>query len=336
MSQDEIVVANAPAIPGLTFRAFRGAVDYPGMAAVLNASSLADRIERADTAQDIADNYARRLTHCDPARDMIFAEVEGGMAGYSRGWWWEESSTGRIYEMVGFLVPAWRRKGLGRAMLRWMEDHLRRVAEGHPPAPPKLFQVSASQFQEGTARMLEREGYQAIRYFHDVIRPSLDDIPDEPLPEGLELRPASPDHCRAVWASVDEASQDEWGYARPTEEDYQAWLENKRFQPHLWQIAWDVATEQVAGHVLTFIDHEENRKFNRKRGYTEGIGVGRTWRRRGLARALIARSLLAQKAAGMSESALSADTENASGATRLYEACGFRAVRRDAIYRKPV
>ena len=192
------------------------------MAAVLNASSRADRIERADTAQDIADNYARRLTHCDPARDMIFAEVEGGMAGYSRGWWWEEGSTGRIYEMVGFLVPAWRRKGLGRAMLRWMEDHLRRVAEGHPPDPPKLFQVSVSQFQEGTARMLEGEGYQAIRYFHDMIRPSLDDIPDEPLPEGLELRPASPDHYRAVWASVDEASQDEWGYARPTEEDYQA------------------------------------------------------------------------------------------------------------------
>lgn len=336
MSQDEIVVANPPAIPGLRFRAFRGAADYPGMAAVLNASSLADRIERAETAQDVADNYARRLTHCDPARDMIFAEVEGEMVGYSRGWWWDEGSGGRIYEVVGFLIPAWRRKGAGRAMLRWMENHLRRLAETHPPGPPKFFQVSVSQFQEGAARMLEREGYRAIRYFHDMIRPSLDDIPDWPLPEGLELRPASPAHYRAVWASVDEASQDEWGYTRPTEEDYQAWLESKIFQPDLWQIAWDVATEQVAGHVLTFIQHDENQKFNRRRGYTEGIGVGRAWRRRGLARALIGRSLIAQKAAGMTESALSVDTEGSSGATRLYEACGFRVVRRDAIYRKPV
>ena len=87
--------------------------------------------------------------------------------------------------------------------------------------------------------------------------------------------------------------------------------------------------------MLTFIDRAQNEKFNRKRGYTEGIGVGRAWRRRGLARALIARSLQAQKAEGMSESALSADTENLDGATRLYESCGFRVVRRDTIYRKP-
>jgi ribosomal protein S18 acetylase RimI-like enzyme len=80
---------------------------------------------------------------------------------------------------------------------------------------------------------------------------------------------------------------------------------------------------------------EENEKFNRKRGHTEGIGVGRAWRRRGLARALIARSLQAQKAAGMSESALVADSDSISGVTRLYEICGFQVVRRNTVYRKP-
>lgn len=337
MSDDGIAVANAPDIPGLRFRRFRGESDYPGMAATLNASGKADQIERADTAQDIADNYTHRLTHCDPARDMIFAEIEGEMVGYSRGWWWDESATGRIFEMVGFLVPAWRRKGLGRAMLRWMENHLRDLAAEHPPERPTFFQVSVSQFQEGTAWMLEREGYRAIRYFYEMIRPALDDIPDVPLPEGLEVRPALPEHYRAIWASVDEASQDEWGYAPPNEEDYQAWLGDKTFfQPHLWRIAWDAATEQVAGHVLTFIHHDENERFNRRRGHTEGIGVGRRWRRRGLARALLTRSLRAQREEGMSESALSADSESASGATGLYESCGFRVVRRDAIYRRPV
>ena len=188
-----------------------------------------------------------------------------------------------------------------------------------------------SQYQEGTRILLERADYQPVRYFHEMVRPSLDDIPDLPLPDGLEMRPALPEHYRAIWASVDETSQDEWGY---TGEDYETWLNNmSQFQPHLWQIAWDSATQQVAGHVLTFIDHEQNEKFKRKRGYTEGIGVGRAWRRRGLARALIARSLQAQKAEGMTESALAADSENVS--TRLYESCGFRVVRRDTIYRKP-
>ena len=82
------------------------------------------------------------------------------------------------------------------------------------------------------------------------------------------------------------------------------------------------------------VDHEQNEQLNRKRGYTEGIGVDRTWRRRGLARALIALSLQAQKAAGMSESALAADSDSISGVTGLYESCGFQVVRRNAVYRK--
>jgi ribosomal protein S18 acetylase RimI-like enzyme len=36
----------------------------------------------------------------------------------------------------------------------------------------------------------------------------------------------------------------------------------------------------------------------------------------------------------MTEAALSVDTENTSGALRLYEACGFRPVSRTTTYRK--
>jgi ribosomal protein S18 acetylase RimI-like enzyme len=168
-----------------------------------------------------------------------------------------------------------------------------------------------------------------------MLRPTLEDIPDFPLPPGVEVRPAQPEHFRAIWTSIEEISVDEWGSQKLTENEYQAWQADKsHFQPELWQIAWDTANELVAGHVLTFIDHLENAKFQRKRGYTEDIGVVRAWRRKGLARALIARSLRAQKEAGMLESALGVDSENPSGATRLYEACGFQVARQDAIYRK--
>lgn len=58
------------------------------------------------------------------------------------------------------------------------------------------------------------------------------------------------------------------------------------------------------------------------------------WRRQGLARALIARSLHVLKAQGMTESTLGVDSENLSGATRLYEECGFQVVKQNTIYRK--
>jgi ribosomal protein S18 acetylase RimI-like enzyme len=38
----------------------------------------------------------------------------------------------------------------------------------------------------------------------------------------------------------------------------------------------------------------------------------------------------------MTEGALGVDTENRTGALRLYESCGFVAVTRDALYRKPL
>jgi mycothiol synthase len=328
-------VNNAPVISGLSFRHFQGESDYDQIACVLTNSEAVDHTGRKVDAADISNAY-QHLSNCDPYRDMIIAEMGGEMIGYARGWWLDESDTKRIYSHNGFLIPEWRRKGIGQAMLLWMEQRLAEIAAAHPPDLEKTFQVNVTQFQKGTALMLERSGYQPARYFYEMVRPSLADILESPLPVGLEFRTVLPEHYPAIWKSIDETSQDEWGYKKPTEEDYQEWLSSPHFQPNLWQVAWDVHTNIVVGHVLTFIDQDENKQFNRRRGYTEGIGIDQSWRRRGLARALISRSLRAQKAAGMAESALAADSDNTSGVTKLYESCGFQVVKRDTIYRKPL
>lgn len=335
MVDQRIIIKNAPVISKLNFRHFRGESDYSNIAEVLIASEGADQTKRNVTTEDIGNAY-QQLRNCDPYSDIIIVEVAGEMIGYSRGWWRDESPTGRFYEHNGFLVPKWRRKGIGQTMLLWMENRLHDIAATHPRKDAKFFQVGVSQFQESTAILLESACYKAIRYFYEMVRPNLNEIPELLLPDGLELRPVLPDHFCAIWKSVDETSQDEWGYKKPTEDDYQKWLTSPHFQPRLWQVAWDTACNQVVGHVLTFIDHDENKQSNRERGYTEGIGVDRAWRRRGLARALIAHSLQAQKNAGMAESALAADSESMSGVISLYESCGFQIVRRTAIYRKPL
>jgi mycothiol synthase len=336
LNNDLLTVDRPPAIPGLAFRRFRGPSDYPRMAAAIQASADADKIERADTAEDIAGAYAH-LSNSDPYQDMIFAEVNGEVIGYSRAFWWEETNGPRIYGFVGFLVPAWRRKGIGRVMLRWLEQRLREIAAGHPADRPMFFQGFTEEHEVGLAALLTAERYQPVRYFYRMVRPTLDDIPDFPLPAGIEVRPVLPEHYRAIWEADIEAFQDHWGFAPPTEEDYQAWLSNKTlFQPHLWQVAWDVSTDQIAGQVRTFIDAAQNEKYQRQRGWTEFISVRRPWRRRGLARALIARSLRVQKEQGMIESALGADSKNLSGATRVYEDCGFRVAQRNTAYRKPL
>lgn len=334
---DSIEISDAPAIPGLGFRHFRGPSDYPHMVAVIMASVEADQIEHVETVEKTANTY-EHLSNSDPYQDMIIAEIDGEVIGYSRGEWFEEADPrAYMYIFNGFLAPAWRRKGIGRVMLLWMESRLRQIAAGHPADQPKFFEAFVSQHEVGRAALLEKEGYRPIRYFFEMVRRSLEDIPDFPLPDGLEVRPVLPEHYRLIWDSANEAFQDHWGFAPPTEQHYQEWLGNTTiFQPDIWQIAWDQQTNQIAGQVRTFIDHAQNEKINRKRGYTEFISVRRPWRRRGLARALIVRSLQAQKEQGMTESALNVDSENLSGALHIYEDCGFRVVKQNTIYRKPL
>jgi GNAT superfamily N-acetyltransferase len=330
-----IRVAGAPAIPGLTFRGFRGEEDYPAMLAVIDGSKEADNIERTDTLEDMARVY-RHLTNCDPSQDMIFAEMNGNVLGYGRVWWVQTAEGQWLYQHFAFLLPEWRGKGIRRAMLRHNERRLREIAAGHPGDGTRLLESWAEDNETHWEALLTGAGYQAVRHGYDMVRPDLDDIPDLPLPEGLEVRPAQPDHHLTIWAAAREAFRDSWQYSEEWWNDgqFEEWQQAPTFQPHLWQVAWD--GDQVAGMVLNYIHHEQNDEYNRKRGYTETISVRRPWRRRGLARALIARSLRVLAGEGMAEAALGVDTQNENGALRLYESMGFRPVKRSSVYRKPL
>jgi mycothiol synthase len=336
---DTIAVSDAPVIPGLTFRGFRGEVDYPAMVAVIVSSKEADGVEWAISVEDTARSY-RHLVNCDPYRDMLFVEMNGEVIGYSRVWWRQELDGKRLYQQFAHLLPEWRGKGIRRAIVRHNECRLREIAADHPapldassPADgPRFFEAGTSDTEVHWEALLISEGYEPVRYGFEMVRPNLDDILNPPLPEGLEVRPVPPEHYRTVWKAEEEAFRDHWGASEWRDEWYEEWLESPTFNPDLWQVAWDGA--EVAGMVLNFINEKENEEYNRKRGYTEDICVRSPWRRRGLARALIARSLELLKDRGMTEAALGVDTQNPNGALQLYESMGYRRVKRYTTYRK--
>src|SRR5262249_958325 len=157
-------------------------------------------------------------------------------------------------------------------------------------------------------------GYAAVRYEFRMETPDLDHIPDAPLPSGFEVRPARPEHYHAIWQASAEAFLDHWGASAPDEAEYEKRLNDPSQQPDLWVVAW--AGDEVAGSILNYIHHEHNARSGRRLGYTESISVRRPWRRHGLARALLARSMQLHKSWGMTQTALGVDTENPSGALR--------------------
>jgi ribosomal protein S18 acetylase RimI-like enzyme len=165
-------------------------------------------------------------------------------------------------------------------------------------------------------------------------RPNLDNIPEAPMPEGLEVRTPTPDEYRKLHDAEVEAFRDHQGATEAQESWYENWLSDPNFDPSLWRIAWD--GDRVAGQVRSYIDKEQNAEYGRLRGYTEDISTVRAYRRRGLARSLLCQSLEAVRDAGMTEAALSVHTENPLGAYKLYESVGFVLERQDIVYSKPM
>jgi GNAT superfamily N-acetyltransferase len=264
---------------------------------------------------------------------MVMAEIDGRLVGYGRVEPRRQVDRSWVFEHLGFLHPGHRRRGIGSAMLGWLQRRARDMAAERRAEGPRSLQSDAQDTEVGTVALLTARGYEPVRHDYEMLRPTLDDIPDLPLPEGLEVRPVEREHLRAIWEASIEAFRDHWGATERTEADYEWWLSHPiTFRPDLWRVAWD--GDEVAGQVRSFIDHAQNTEFGRKRGYTEYISTRRPWRRRGLARALIAQSLHALREAGMQEAALGVDTENPTGALRIYESVGFRPIRSGATYRR--
>jgi ribosomal protein S18 acetylase RimI-like enzyme len=332
-AHDTITLPDAPDIPGLTFRAFRGESDYPGMVAVFEASKEADRFDWVITVEETRRKFAH-LHNCDPRQDMIVAEVDGEMIAYSRVWWDQESAGDRVYTFLGLLVPEWRRKGIGTAMIRHAERRLRDIASEHPPDVPKFLQRGVVDSEVGLEALLKNQGYKAKHYEFWMVRPSSLPLNPMPMPPGLEVRPVRQEDVRKVMQAVDEAFRDHRGHSPLTEDDIQHWMSEPTFDPSLWKVAW--AGDEAAGGVLNYVDQQENDEYARKRGYTETIWVRRPWRRRGLARSLLKQSIQMFLDMGMEETALGVDVQNPHGALRLYESVGYEVNRRHTTYRKPL
>lgn len=324
-------VEGAPAIPGLRFRLFRDEVDYTRVAEVITTGNLADGIDELPDAATLKSDY-EHTTGFDPRTDIVFAEVDGVAVGYGDAS--RSVRAGRaVYSTGGSVLPEWRRRGLGRAILRHNERRLREMAVGHEDPGGRVLNSWIDDDQGGARELLQAEGYRPVRYGFAMRRPSLDDLPEAPLPDGLEIRPVRPQDHRAIYDADTEAFLDHFEARERTDDDFVSMFAAPYLDTSLWRVAW--AGDQVAGSVMTSVWPLENEKLGVRRAWLDHISVRRPWRRRGLARALIVSALEGLPERGIDEAMLGVDAENPTGALSLYESLGFAVKSRGSTWRKP-
>ena len=207
--------------------------------------------------------------------------------------------------------PAWRRRGVGSALLAWTEAQARKAGVS------RLQQI-VTNADAGANQLLEGAGYR-IHHTSWILQMKMGEKPPSVvIPPGITLRRYRPDDASAVYRLIEDAFN-EWPDRQPTAvADWSAHvLDHASFSPDISRLAFD--GEELVGAALTD-DYP-----NQEEGWVQQVATKASHRRRGIARALLQSVFAAFHATGRRRVGLS--TGSHMGALEPYERIGMRIRR---------
>jgi len=260
----------------------------------------------------------------DPARDawLIFGPGHG-LVGYGRVW----GPRTPLSECDGWIHigPQVADPDLGSALIAYMESRaLERVSAAGTRGPTSLA-IPAPAIDSRMLSLLGTRGYRPIRTFFRMELPLVKTESEVPRwPEGAEVSPFRRGADEAVvYDTIQESFADHFRFMPEPFEDWaRRAYRHADFSPSLTFLV------RVEGHVVAVSLNYRNPA----EGWIGMLGVRRAWRHRGLATALLHHSFAAFRDAGCLKGVLGVDSENADGATRLYEGVGMTVTRRYLLH----
>jgi GNAT superfamily N-acetyltransferase len=313
-------------------RAYQGPQDHAAMTLVANLVRADNGDPDVGTVADM-DNYYRRFDQEALPRDCALVELDGAVVAYGRVSW-EAMATGeQLVSGILNIAPHARGGSIEGLLVGHATDRADALARERGAGRDVALGITIADRDHRLQGVVEGLGFRRVRQFARLVRPSLEDIPEIPMPEGFEVRRIDPDDRqmhRRVWEAGARAFAGSYGEEVPTDDDYRRWLDSPNFQPPLWRVAFH--GDEIAAQILSFMDATVDADGGRL-GWTESISTQPEFRRRGLARALLADSLRAVRDAGATRAALGADLQNPNQAATLYQSMGFRIVSVNHEYR---
>ncbi len=326
-----------PALPEYEFRALRRD-DVPALYEMLLTVEKADERNLVETLADLQREFDDPWSKAEVDSLAAFTP-DGQLAGLARTFQ-KPQPEGEVRCYLSVEVhPSQRAKGLEEALLDWADQRGRQrlllASSAAPLGAPRVLRFSIQDTQTEQQTRLEERGFRAVRSFYRMQRDLSEPIPAVNLPGDLALRVYMPDLSAAVQAALNEAFRDHWSSEPISDEDWQMFfVERTSFRPDLTYVV--MSADEVAGLSLNCVSPDENARRGRSEGWIEELAVRRPWRKRGVATALLCAAMHAFKAEGLQHAMLGVDTENLTGALRVYERVGFKPVRRFVTLEKKI
>ena len=235
--------------------------------------------------------------------------------------------------LFGGVHPNERGHGYGTALI----DHL--IHAGHSRLDAldnnieKVIGAYHSTTNTTTSACFERRGFDPTRWFDDLHR-NLDTIP---MPQQLdEYRivawdPSRDEEMRSV---KNDAFRDHWGSQPTNTEEWRQLTTGAAARLDLSLAALD-RNNDIVGVLLVHRHADDDASLGAKYGWINKVAVLRNHRGRGIARELIISAMRDMQRDGLERVALGVDSDNPTGAHRLYTALGFTPWTRYVIHQRP-
>ncbi len=235
--------------------------------------------------------------------------------------------------LLGGVLPDHTGRGIGRRIIGNLEAMAFRDRDRDAPGRPGELKVWVDENRARARSLLSASGYDTWRYFFRMVRGFDGTLPLVEDPSGVTIRGYQASDEEELLSVSNESFADHWG---STPMDLPRWRAefsaSSSFRPaHSWV---GVVDGRIVGFALNseFDGDTELRGF--RTGYLARIGTLRRARGRGIAAALISRSLQSMAADGYRRAELGVDADSPTGAGRLYERLGFTVADRGRVVGK--
>ncbi|WP_182114180.1 MULTISPECIES: GNAT family N-acetyltransferase [unclassified Actinotalea] len=302
--------------------------DATALHALIEAIQVADARPQRESYEDVVEMFEGGWK--DLERDTLGGfDTHGVMRAYG---FVEvlpsDVSTVRAF-LRGGVHPRWRGRGLGRALVGWLEGRGRqKLAESGKELPARLA-VFVDESARDHRRLWAAAGFSPVRWYTEMRRDLAQPLPDAQVPAGVRVVGWEPELDDAVRRAHNEAfAADHWGSEPRTPE---TWRHGPHFAP-TWSFVALGDGDEVLGYLISGRYEDDWAADGYTSGYTELLGVRRAARGTGLGTALLARAMTAYRADGMQYACLGVDTANPSGAHGMYERLGYEATHGEVLY----
>lgn len=293
---------------------------------LLRAGEVHDRHPLVTSLDEVVEYFHE--PHFEPATHARLAVLGGEPVGWGRLWHVPSGEREERVYLMGTVRPDRRRHGVGSALLEWQIQAGSALVAGSGGLP-RYLRAGCFEWELEAIDLFERRGFAAVRWNEELLRP-LDALPEAPPPPEVTLRPWDRSRDEEARLVKNAAFADHWGSTPTDEPTWRSWMTAHG-------VRLDLSFMALAGERLVGFSHNEHfpadEELNgRREGWIGSLAVLREWRRRGVATALISRSLRAFRDAGFTHGAIGVDSDNPTGAARLYKALGFETQTRGVTY----